>query len=253
MYIMQGSVYIGTSGWSYKHWGEKFFPPGMKSVEQLAFYARHFNTVEINASFYRLPFKNMVKGWHDRAPDGFIFAAKGHRLITHYKKLKHVAANTDTFINRIKGLKEHLGPLLWQLPPNFTVDPPRLDKFLARLPRTLRHAVEFRHPSWVTPEVFDILRRHDVAHVNLSSMRMPRDLTVTTDFIYIRFHGLADGGRHDYTRDELAPWRDHIAGNVRHGRAAYAYFNNDGNVRAPKNAEELRRMVEQATAHARAA
>jgi uncharacterized protein YecE (DUF72 family) len=240
---MGAPLYIGTSGWSYKHWGQTFFPHGMKSAEQLSFYAQRFNSVEINATHYRLPFGNMVKGWHDRAPDGFIFAVKGHRLITHYKKLKHAASNIDLFLSRVKGLKEHFGPILWQLPPQFHADTERLERFLKRLPIDRQHAVEFRHPSWLMPIVFKTLRRYNVAFVSVSSTRMPEDFSVTADFVYVRFHGLAGGASHDYTRRELEPWQRHLVRQLDNGRTAFAYFNNDINTRAPGNAEALRSMV----------
>jgi len=241
------ALFVGTSGWVYKGWAGTFYPEEIPAREHLAFYASQFNTVEINASFYRLPSEAMVRGWHNRAPRGFIYAVKGSRFITHMKKLNVVRKSIDIFFERAALLKEHLGPILWQLPPNLHYDPPRLEGFLAMLPRKYRYTVEFRHPSWVREETFDVLRRHNAAHVHLSSMAMPLNLTTTADFIYIRFHGLEGGFAHDYTRNELKPWADHCREALRNGLNVYAYFNNDANTRAPGNAKMLRAMIESAT------
>ena len=237
-------LYIGTSGWVYKGWAGAFYPEGMRPAEQLPFYARHFPTVEINATFYRLPTENMVRGWHDKAPGGFIYAVKGSRFITQMKKLKVERDSIQVFFDRIEPLAEHLGPILWQLPPVLHKDVPRLDGFLKQLPREFRYAVEFRHPSWMDEAVFDTLREHDCAHVSVSSLRMPMDLTTTTDFVYIRFHGLEHGAAHDYTRSELEPWAEHCRAALDQGRSVYAYFNNDWNCRAPENARTMREMTE---------
>ena len=236
-------LFVGTSGWIYKGWAGSFYPEGLPSREHLAYYASQFNTVEINASFYRLPPESMAKGWRERAPEGFIYAVKGSRFITHMKKLKVDRKSIDIFFERTALLKEHLGPILWQLPPNLHHDPDRLDKFLTMLPKKFRYAVEFRHPSWIVEDTFEVLREHQAAHVQLSSMAMPMDLTTTADFIYIRFHGLQGGFAHDYTGAELKPWAEHCRAALEEGLSVYAYFNNDANTRAPGNAKTLRDMI----------
>ena len=146
-------------------------------------------------------------------------------------------------IRRVAPLKEHLGPILWQLPPNMEKDLPRLDEFLAQLPRAYSYAVEFRHPSWNDEEVLSFLKERKVAFVSVSSMRMPMNLGTTANFVYVRFHGLEPGAAHDYTRAELKPWAAHCRAALRKGLSVYAYFNNDWNVRAPKNAKELIEMI----------
>jgi uncharacterized protein YecE (DUF72 family) len=239
---MEG-LFVGTSGWIYKGWAGSFYPEGLPARDHLTYYASQFDTVEINASFYRLPPESMARGWRERAPEGFIYAVKGSRFITHMKKLNVDRKSIDIFFERAALLKQHLGPILWQLPPNLHCDPARLDKFLAMLPKKFSYAVEFRHPSWITTETFDVLREHDAAHVHLSSMAMPMDLTTTSDFIYIRFHGLQGGFAHDYTRAELEPWAEHCRSALAEGRRVYAYFNNDANTRAPGNAKTLREMI----------
>jgi uncharacterized protein YecE (DUF72 family) len=238
------ALFVGTSGWVYKSWAGTFYPEKVPVREHLAFYASQFDTVEINASFYRLPPERTVRGWRERAPHGFIYAVKGSRFITHMKKLNVDRKSIDIFFERAALLKEHLGPILWQLPPNLHYDPERLNAFLAMLPKKYRYAVEFRHPSWVREGAFDVLREHKAAHVHLSSMAMPMNLTTTSEFIYIRFHGLRGGFAHDYTRKELEPWARHCRDSLNKGLAVYAYFNNDANTRAPGNAKMLDEMIE---------
>lgn len=239
-----GKAYIGTSGWVYKGWEKNFYPADLPAKQQFPFYATHFPTVEINATFYRLPTLRMVRGWRDKAPAGFVFAVKGSRFITHIKKITGVARALQRYFSRLKPLTQRTRPVLWQLPPFMKKDPARLERFLKRLPRAYCHAVEFRHLSWYEDdEAFDVLRRFNVAHVWLSSLRMPMNWTATADFIYIRFHGLKGGPYHDYTRDELAPWAQEIHKQTCAGKNIYAYFNNDLNVRAPNNAMMLMAML----------
>jgi uncharacterized protein YecE (DUF72 family) len=236
-------IYIGTSGWSYKGWDKTFYPKDVAKSRQLEFYATQFLSVEINATFYRLPTPNMVRGWRDRAPAGFIYAIKGSRFITHMKKLANLDGALDRFFAAISPLQSRTGVVLWQLPRLVRKDAARLEEFLQQLPVTYRYALEFRHESWLDEETFALLRKYAVGHVSLSSMGMPMDLTVTADLIYIRFHGLAGGAAHNYTRAELEPWAEHIRRQSRLGHTIYAYFNNDWNVRAPGNAKTLMQMV----------
>ena len=235
------TIYIGTSGWVYKEWANDFYR-GLKPKEHFAFYATQFPTVEINATFYRMPSLKMVHGWRDKAPEKFIFAVKGSRFITHIKRLNNLERSVTNFISHIKPMKDRLGPLLWQLPPSFKKDLLRLKNFLKRLPKTFSHAIEFRHPDWMIDDTFELLRQYNVACVGISSQRMPQNFSVTADFVYTRFHGLKGGARHDYTRAELEPWADHIRTQAAAGKTAFAYFNNDVNVRAPGNAKVLMQL-----------
>jgi uncharacterized protein YecE (DUF72 family) len=241
LYFAMERIFIGTSGWVYKEWANDFYR-GLKSKEHFQFYATQFPTVEINATFYRMPNLKTVRGWRNKASKGFIFAVKGSRYITHIKRLNNLESSVGNFIRRIAPMKEKLGPLLWQLPPNFKKDLSRLEKFLKRLPRNFSHAIEFRHPDWICDETFALLRKYNAAFVSMSSMRMPMNFSVTSDFIYIRFHGLAGGAHHDYTREELQPWAKHIREQAEAGKKAFVYFNNDLNVRAPNNAKLLMEM-----------
>jgi uncharacterized protein YecE (DUF72 family) len=243
---MKGRVLIGTSGFTYKSWNAAFYPKEIPQRLQLEYYASQFPTVEINATFYRLPTENMVRGWAKRVPADFSYALKGSRFITHMKKLANLDGGLDNYFVRVHPMKRRVGIILWQLPPMLQKDIPRLDAFLKQL-RTYRyrHAVEFRHRSWYEDdEALELLRKHKTAHACLSTLNMPMNLTVTSDQVYIRFHGLEGGFAHDYTRAELEPWAKFCREQAAAGRAVYAYFNNDVNVRAPQNAKMLMEMTE---------
>ncbi len=243
---MSGRVWVGTSGWSYDHWEGAFYPPGVPRSRWFQAYAARFPTVEINYSFYRLPSEATFRRWHEAAPEGFRFAVKGSRFITHVRRLAGCEEEVRRFLGRAAGLGEHLAVVLWQLPPNLEADPERLRGFCRMLPGGVRHAVEFRHPSWLTEEVLQVLREHNVAQVAVSSTIMPRDFTATADFVYARFHGLSEGYAHDYSRAELRPWAEFLRQAAARGLEGYAYFNNDALARAPKNAAELVALVGEA-------
>jgi uncharacterized protein YecE (DUF72 family) len=240
-------ILIGTSGWSYRHWsGGAFYPKGLASGEWLEYYTRRFATVELNASFYRLPREEMVDHWRQVAPPGFSFSAKGSRLITHARRLRECDDSVRTFMERLGGLGDRLSVVLWQLPPDMECTDEslaRLDAFLRLLPDHVRHAVEFRHRSWLGEEAFSVLRELGIAQVAVSSARMPRDLTLTAGFAYVRMHGLSGGYAHDYTRRGLAPWADFLSGLDDDGQDAYVYFNNDARAQAPADARELIGML----------
>lgn len=239
----QGRVYIGTSGWSYKGWDKTFYPKEIPKSAQFDFYATQFPTVEINNTFYRLPTLPMTSNWAAKAPPGFVYAVKGSRFITHMKKIANIDGALGKFFDRLGPMQQRTGAILWQLPPFLKKDAARLESFLSLLPLDYRYAVEFRHDSWIDDKIFAILERCHTAHASVSSLGMPMDLTVTSELVYIRFHGLKGGAAHDYTRAELKPWSAHIQRQARLGRTVLAYFNNDLNVRAPANAKMLMEMV----------
>jgi uncharacterized protein YecE (DUF72 family) len=238
-----GRAYIGTSGWSYKSWEGSFYPAEIPKRAHFEFYATQFPTVEINLTFYRLPTLKMVQNWRDKTPTGFLYAIKGSRFITHMKKLLDTREALREFFRCLQPLQRHIAVVLWQLPPFLNKDVARLDGFLKQLPKAYDHAVEFRNHSWLSPDVFAVLTRHRAAHVSVSSCVMPMDLTVTSDFLYVRFHGLEGGAAHDYTTQELAPWAAHVRHQVEHQKRAFVYFNNDVNARAPGNARLFREML----------
>lgn len=241
-------VRVGTSGWQYRDWRGAFYPDGLAMTRWFDHYVRVFPTVEVNATFYRLPRPTTVDRWSERAPAGFRYAVKGSRYITHNLKL---GDGTDTAVRnvteRIAPLGDHLGAWLWQLSGNLHRDDQRLDRFLGMLPTGPRHAVEFRHGSWFDDEVFAILERHGAACVWISDRQTPDVFPVTADVVYVRFHGLATDDaeryRYDYTREELAPWAERLSAQREAGRDVWVYFNNDHAARAPANALTLMELL----------
>jgi uncharacterized protein YecE (DUF72 family) len=234
---------IGCSGWVYKDWKGPFYPPEVKDKDRLAYYATRFDTAEINASFYRLPSESMVEGWASRAPDGFVFAWKVSRYITHNKKLKDAEDSVALVFGRMAPLGEHYGPALIQLPPQLRRNDERLASFLALLPKGRRHTVEFRHDSWYAPQVFQILADHDASLCISDHHAAPAPWEVTASWVYVRGHG--PGGRYfgRYSDDELATWASQIRRWRDEGRDVYAYFDNDIKSAAPFDAETLRRLT----------
>lgn len=240
---MKGKCFIGTSGWSYDHWAGVFYPPDLKTADRLAFYINHFNSVEINNTFYHLPTPSAFKGWREPAPKGFIYALKGSRFITHMKKLKDPKEPLHLFLERARILKDNLGPILFQLPPHWRCNTERLKEFVKLLPSNMRFAFEFREPSWFNKEIYDILKENNIALCIYHMPEFESLIEVTSKFVYIRFHGteFLYGGR--YSKKELSKWADLINGFIKEGKDVYVYFNNDANGYAVINAKELMENV----------
>jgi uncharacterized protein YecE (DUF72 family) len=234
-------VFIGTSGWTYDDWYGSFYPEDIKASERLSFYAKQFDTVEINATFYRLPTEPMIKAWNTRLGEDFHLVVKGSRIITHLKKIKDCEEPLERFFERAFELTR-LKVILWQLPPSLHKDVDRLENFLCLLPKKVRHAVEFRHESWWDDEVVKTLAKHDSAFVAVSHPSLPEKILPTTDFLYLRFHGQdRETYRYDYTDKELSHWVSAVKPHLR-GRTLYAFFNNDYNANAPRNALTLKEL-----------
>ncbi len=233
---------VGTSGWNYSHWRELFYPKGLKQSEWLQFYAERFDTVEVNATFYRLPKPEYMDHWREAVPPGFLFALKGSRYLTHVKRLGDTGQSVDRFLDLGARLGGKAGPVLWQLPPNFQRHDDRLAAFVSALPGGWRHAFEFRHPSWYCQEVYDVLDNAGAALCIPDHPEYPRDLVLTTDWTYIRCH--YGGGDGLYSRGELAAWADRVRGFMAGGADVYVYFNNDWKGYALDNALELRGQLE---------
>jgi uncharacterized protein YecE (DUF72 family) len=235
-------VRIGCSGWNYKHWRDGvFYPPRLPPRRWLDWYAQHFDTVEVNATFYRLPRESAVANWVETSPRGFLFAVKMSRYVTHQKRLRDLPPSLEVFYERIGPLvhSPKLGPVLWQLPPTFRRDDARLAEALPQLP-TGRHAFEFRHESWFADEVYELLRTHGAALVIADSPRYPfQTHELTADFTFIRFHYGKRGRGGNYSERELAEWAQRIEA-WRRRVDVYAYFNNDWQGYAPRNARWLR-------------
>jgi uncharacterized protein YecE (DUF72 family) len=216
---------IGTSGWHYPHWRGSFYPAGLPPSQWLSHYARHFDTVEINRSFYRLPTPRAVQDWIAATPPDFVFAVKGSRFITHMKKLKDPQTSTAAFIPVVEALGGRRGPVLFQLPPGWRCNLTRLAEFLEAWPAAIPCAFEFRDPSWHCPEVYGLLGRYNAAFCifDIGGFRAPPE--VTADFAYLRLHGpgAAYSGRYGAALEE---WAELIRG-WRGLRAVYVYFDND--------------------------
>jgi len=238
-------TFIGTSGWHYKHWLGVFYPAGTRAGEMFEFYARHFDTVEINNSFYRLPTANTFDTWGESSPRDFCFAVKASRFITHMKKLKEPKNSSEKFFLAAEHLEEKLGPILFQLPPRWQVNSERLAEFLESLPREHKYAVEFREHSWLIAPVFDLLRKYNVALCihDFEDMQIPQE--ITADFTYLRFHG-PTSARYagSYSTRQLETWAQRIRAWRSQISAVYGYFNNDPGGEAVKNALTLKRLLQ---------
>jgi uncharacterized protein YecE (DUF72 family) len=239
-----GEVRIGCSGWNYASWRETFYPPRVPARRWLEHYATVFDTVEINATFYRLAKPDAVANWVRQTPPDFVFAAKSSRFLTHMKRLTDMDQGVRRYYDSIAPLAESpkLGPILWQLPDNFRRDDDRLAFALDHLPPG-RHAFELRHPSWFVEPVYELLRAHGAAFVVHDSQRRdPTPEVLTTDWTYLRFHHGRRGRRGNYSETELREWAAKVRDLTASGDV-YAYFNNDWETFAPPNALRLRRLV----------
>jgi uncharacterized protein YecE (DUF72 family) len=237
------AVWIGTSGYVFRHWrGGVFYPPGLRVQDELAWYAERFRTVELNNPFYKVPSAEHFARWRDATPADFIFAVKVNRLISHTLHLRDAAEPLGAFLAHAIVLGSKLGPLLVQLPPHFHLDLPRLEAFLDEVPREHRWTVELRHPSWQIPAVYDALGRRGVALCVPVGGRVQPDLVTTAPFTYIRMHaGAAPAG--GFTDEQLRPWAARVRALARSGKDVHVYFNNDREGHAVRDALRLREML----------
>lgn len=236
-------VRVGCSGWVYNHWRGDFYPAGISTTGWFEHYARTFDTVEINNSFYRLPSSQTFERWRRQAPPSFLYAVKASRYLTHLRKLKEPGEPLALFFERARHLGSTLGPVLYQLPPGWNRDVQRLTAFVEALPAGVRHVIEFRDPSWYHDEVFAVLERRRVALClhDMTNSTPPR-LRVGP-FAYVRFHGASAKYGGGYADDQLREWANWLGGERDAGREVFAYFNNDIGGHAPRDAVRLRAML----------
>jgi len=235
---------IGTSGFHYKHWKGPFYPKECPTVKMLDFYIQHFDTVELNNSFYRLPEASAFDCWREATPQNFIFAVKASRYLTHNKKLKDPENALDNLLPRAAHLGAKLGPILFQLPPHWRVNPDRLTNLLEILPHDLRYAFEFRELSWINPEVDAILRKFNAAFCIYELAGYHSPLQITADFAYVRLHGPALGKyQGSYGNEKLEAWARQIQTWSRELKAVYVYFDNDQAGYAAANALTLKNLL----------
>jgi uncharacterized protein YecE (DUF72 family) len=244
---------IGCSGWNYKSWSGRFYPAGMPASEWLNFYLAHFDTVETNATFYRLPTREAFVRWREQTPDGFVMAIKASRYLTHLKRLLHPEEPVARLFEHAAGLGSRLGPILYQLPSSLTCEPERLARLLAVLPRQLetddglvgplQHVFEFRHPSWYVTDTFALLQEHGAALCLHDMAGSAIDGPAVGPFTYVRFHGATGKYFGSYGDDVLAGWARRLAAEWRRGRDVYAFFNNDPDAVSTGDARRLRDLT----------
>jgi uncharacterized protein YecE (DUF72 family) len=241
---MTCEIRIGTSGYHYKHWRGPFYPTKISSDEMLGFYSQNFDTVELNNTFYRLPTETAFDHWRQSTPANFVFAVKASRFLTHRKKLKDPEGALQNFLPRACRLSTKLGPILFQLPPRWRVNPERLEALLDALPCDVRYVFEFRDPSWIRPEINKLLARFRAAFCIYELAGYHSPLTVTADFAYVRLHGPSLAKYQEtYSADRLRRWSKQVADWAKDLAAIYVYFDNDQAGYAARNALALKRMV----------
>jgi len=239
---------VGCSGWNYKSWRGRFYPPDLPVARWLEYYATRFDTVEINNSFYRLPDRSTFASWRTQVPSAFLFAVKGSRFLTHMKRLLDPDEPIQRLFSSVYGLGRRLGPVLYQLPPTLAIDLPRLDRFLQALPRSSSgprlHVVEFRHPSWYVADTFELLTRRRVTLCVHDKLGSAINEPMVGPCVYVRFHGTSGRYHGSYSRRQLDRWAHVLAEQIHGGRRVFAYFNNDPEAVATANALTLREMLE---------
>ncbi len=243
-------IYIGTSGWTYDDWEKSFYPFDIKRSEWLKYYSKHFNTVEINVSFYHQIKDGVYEKWRKIVPQNFIFSVKISRYLTHIKKLNEPKEPWERFINNVKFLGRKLGPILVQLPPNFKVNIEKISNLLKIIPSKYKIALEVRNNTWFTSEVYNILKKHNASLVLADSEECPSltkakflNKEITANFIYIRMHGPGNLYSSKYTITQLKRLAKNIELLRRKTKEIYVYFNNDTNAYAIENAIQLKKII----------
>jgi uncharacterized protein YecE (DUF72 family) len=247
------NIRIGTSGWHYGHWAGPFYPADLPKDKWLQYYAQHFDTVELNNTFYHLPKEQSLKRWRTITPKNFVYAVKASRYITHIKKLKDVSEELTRFLDLAALLGRKLGPVLYQLPPSLHKDLDRLESFIELLPKKGTAVFEFRHESWYCEDTYKLLRKfnvgfciHAVARPSwpclhgLEARATPR--VITSDIIYVRFHGTTGRYSGCYSKSMLANWAKWLKDQSKQVRGIYVYFNNDACAYAVRNAKQLKEL-----------
>lgn len=246
----QAKIYVGTSGWIYGSWKGVFYPEKLSSRDKLKYYSSHFKTTEINYSFYHLPKSSTYQNWYSQTPPDFIFSVKVSRFITHIKRIKGVKKAWRIFIDNAVGLKEKLGPILFQFPPSFKATPEnikRLDEFLkfisensfSNSSKFARYAFEFRDKTFCAQKIYDLLKKYNAAWVIADSSKYPKAEVVSADFVYVRMHGPAAIFGSKYQKKQIKELAGKIKKWLLQGLDIFVYFNNDAYGYAVENAKEL--------------
>ena len=236
--------FIGTSGWNYKDWVGPFYEEGTKGTDMLSSYAQHFNTTEINNSFYSLPTEKAVKSWVEDTPKDFTFAVKASRYTTHMKKLKDPQKSTDKFFKAIKPLGEKIGPILFQCPPNWNKNTQRLKEFVEAIPDNYRYVFEFRDKSWFEDDIYEVLEDHNISLCFYDMNQYQSPQVITADFVYMRLHGPEKQAyKGSYDGRTLSAFAKDMQQWKKDGKDVYCYFDNDQKSKAPNDAQALLEKV----------
>jgi len=240
---LQGKIYIGTSGWSYKHWMGTFYPPGTKQKDRFPYYQKFFKTVELNSPFYHLPPRQTFEKWKDDVPDDFIYAVKASRFITHMKKLNDAGDSLTRLLDNASGLEEKLSIILFQLPPKWEINVERFRTFLEKLPKGNRYTFEFRDQTWYHDEIYSLLREFNCAFCIYELAGHVSPIEITANYVYVRLHGPGDKYQGSYTDEVLAEWAAWCKDWSESGKDVYVYFDNDQEGFAAFNAIKLQELI----------
>jgi uncharacterized protein YecE (DUF72 family) len=236
-------IRIGTSGWYYEYWKKLFYPPDMPKSKWFEYYARQFDTVEINNTFYHQPKEQSIRRWQKNAPEGFLYAVKANRYITHIKKLKDTSESLQRFFDGIDLLKRKLGHVLYQLPPSHHIDLDRLGDFIRLLPKRKTAVFEFRHKSWYCKDTYKLLEKCGAGFCIHDMPGNESPQVATSDKVYVRFHGTAGRYSGNYPESALRNWAGWIKDKSKKVSGVYVYFNNDPHGHAVINAKQLKEMI----------
>jgi uncharacterized protein YecE (DUF72 family) len=241
---LQGKIYIGTSGWSYKHWMGTFYPPGTKQKDRFPYYQRFFKTVELNSPFYHLPPRQTFEKWKEDVPDDFVYAVKASRFITHMKKLNDAGDSLTRLLDNASGLDEKLSIILFQLPPKWEINVERFRAFLEKLPKGNRYTFEFRDQTWYHDEIYALLREFNCAFCIYELAGHVSPIEITANYVYVRLHGPGDKYQGSYTDEVLAEWAARCKDWSDSSKDVYVYFDNDQEGFAAFNAIKLQELID---------
>jgi uncharacterized protein YecE (DUF72 family) len=245
---MDSKLYIGTSGYSHDDWKGMFYPPQVRAKDYLPFYARHFNCVELNVTFYRLIPPETFLAWHNETPPDFRFVVKGSRYITHIHRLVDFEEPLERYFKNAKPLAEKLLGVLWQFPPSFTRDEKDMERFTRFVHELTKHecfhSFEFRHPSWFCDQTYDLLRKNNMNLCLAHSAEFTSAPAQTSDFVYLRFHGPKKLYESEYSEEEMEAWAGKTVEWLQHSKFVCAFFNNDYHGFAINNAQQLKKILE---------
>jgi len=243
--MKQHVIHIGTSGWSYKHWRNTFYPSELKVKDQFSYFTKKFNTVEINNTFYGVPSDETFLNWKNSVPEDFVYVIKANRFITHMKKLRDPAQSLQSFMSKVEHLGTKLGAVLFQLPPYLNVNLQVLEDFLAELPEENRFVMEFRNASWYLPEVYALLKKYNVAFCIYELAGHISPVEITADFVYLRLHGPGENKyQGSYSDQTLTEWAEQCKIWLE-TKDVFVYFDNDEQGYAAFNALQLRKLLNQ--------